>query len=618
MTEQLLNNIKKTFFILMLAAAMPACVNKDEFFLLTDTEGIDAAIWDNEGSVQLHLNRVYDVVMAPFPLQVVPDRFGVHYASDENYLADLDVNTRAALGLQGILTNNDVRFVGNQYRGNPGDNKYWDIARCNDAIGNIPKGTIAPAQQRVLLGQYHALRAITYFELVKVYGGVPLPLEPQLESSVYMGGRKSARECFQAILTDLNTAMMMLEGFNPDDGSGRGKITRLIAACLKAKVLFYMASPQFNPTNDGRHPYDQEKWNTALQANKEAFDLCVAAGKRLMPNYTDVFRTEGTANTEAIMVRTYSSTINARGHDAEYRSRPTSEGGSYHQYYIPTTKMLDAYPMRDGKPRGTSAAYPYDQTMFWQNRDPRFDATFAYNGSVYPLSGMATRKQWTYNTAVNESNGNAVYVRRFTTPGLASGSVRYSNGLGGSGMDWIDMRFAEVMLNYADCLNETGNVTAAKDLVRQIRVRAGVVQGDADYGLALAGAGDAMRTLILNERQIEFAFENKRNADLRRSRTMHLLTGSMSKMEIQLASSADKNVLEAITNGVMLRETININDKTVYNRYFRNVIITNSTYLPYNIPEYHYFYTFHNDFVNFGANIVPTIGWSGGTFDPLD
>ncbi|MET1057913.1 MAG: RagB/SusD family nutrient uptake outer membrane protein [Pedobacter sp.] len=618
MSNKLKNNIKKSFLMLMLTVALAACVNKDDFFLLPDTEGIDAAIWDNEGSVQLHLNRVYDVVMAAFPLQVAPDRFGVHYASDENYLPDLDVNARAALGLQGVLGDNDVRFVGNQYRGNPGDNKYWDIARCNDAIGNVPKGSLPQDRQKVLLGQYHALRAITYFELVKVYGGVPLILEPQLENSVYMGGRKSARECFQAILNDLNTSITMLEGFNPDDGTGRGKITKLIATCIKAKVLFYMASPQFNPRNDPKHPFVQEKWSTALQANKEAYDLCLAAGKRLMPNYNDIFRTEGTANTEAIMVRTYSSTINARGHDGEYRSRPGSEGGSYHQFYVPTTKMLDAYPMRDGKPRGTSTAYPYDDIMFWQNRDPRFEATFAYNGSLYPLSGNTTRKQWNYNTAVNESNGNAVYVRRFTTPGLGSGAVRYSNGLGGSGMDWIEMRLAEVMLNYADCMNETGNISGAKDMVRQIRVRAGIVQGDSDYGLGLAGGGDELRTLILNERLIEFAFENKRNADLRRSRTMHLLTGSMSKREIQLAATSDKNVLEAVTNGVMFRETINVNDKTVYNRYFRNVIVTNATYLPYNVPEFHYFYTFHADFVNFGANIVPTIGWPGGTFDPLD
>jgi starch-binding outer membrane protein, SusD/RagB family len=619
MIKQLKNNIKKAAVILTLVACVSACVNKDEFFFLEDTEGIDEAIWDSEGSVQLHLNRVYDVTIIPFPLQLTPDRYGVHFASDENYLPSGDANARAALGLEGILGNNDVRFTGNTYGGNPGNNKYWDIARCNDAIANIPKGTIATAVQRQLLGQYHALRAFTYFELVKVYGGVPLPLEPQTPTTVYNGGRKSARECFAAIINDLNTSMTMLEGFNPSDGDGRGKITKLIAACLKAKVLLYWASPQFNPTNDPKHPYQASRWTEALAANKEAYDLCFAAGKRLMPNYLDIFRTEGTANTEAILVRTYSNTIPNRGHDGERRVRPLSEGGSYSNFYVPTTKMLDAYPMRDGKPLNTSTAFPYDAVMFWQNRDPRFEATFATNGSVYPLSGNATRKQWTYNTAVGETTGNAVYVKRFATPSLTSGNVAYSNGTGGgSGMDWIEMRFAEVMLNYADCLNETGNIGEAKNMVRTIRMRAGVVAGDSDYGLGLASSTSALRTLILNERQIEFAFENKRNADLRRSRTMHLLTGNMSKLEIALVSTANKATLEASTNGVMFRETINVNNKATYQTYFRNVTVTNTTYLPYNIPEFHYFYTFHNDFVNFGSDILPTVGWAGGLFDPLD
>ncbi|RZK64543.1 MAG: RagB/SusD family nutrient uptake outer membrane protein, partial [Pedobacter sp.] len=77
MIKQLKNNITKSLLILAITAALPACVNKDEFFLLPDTEGIDIAIWDNEGSVQLHLNRVYDVTIPWFPLQIQPDRIGV-------------------------------------------------------------------------------------------------------------------------------------------------------------------------------------------------------------------------------------------------------------------------------------------------------------------------------------------------------------------------------------------------------------------------------------------------------------------------------------------------------------------------------------------------------------
>lgn len=615
MIKQVKTHIKKSFLVLALAACLPACTKEEDFFNLRDTAGIDAAIWSTEGAVQLQLNRVYDVVIPQWPAQLIPDRYGVHLASDENYFPDTDANARAALGLMGALTNDDVRFTGNLYTSNAGNNKYFDIARCNEAITNIPLGTMPQNLQRTFLGQYYALRAFTYFELIKVYGGVPLVLTPQRPESIYVDGRRSAKECVDQIVSDLNNAITMLEGFNPDDGTGRGKITKLIASCLKAKVLFYYASPQFNPNND------ITRWQTALQANKEAYDLCIAGGKKLLSNYGDIFRIEGTSNTEAILVRTASSTLERRGHDAEYRMRPSSEGGSPSTLYMATKKMLDSYPMRDGSARGASTQFPYDDVIFWVNRDPRFEATIAYNGASWPLSGNNNRRQWTYNTAAGEANGNGVYCKRFTTPALTAGNVRYNNNIGGSGADWIELRLAEVMLNYADCMNETGNLTGAKDMVRQIRVRAGIVAGTGanDYGLGAAGNVAQMRTLLLNERQIEFAFENKRNADLRRTRQMQQLTGNMSKVEFTLNSTADKTTLEALNaNGVAFRESLNINDKATYLRYFRPyTLTTNNQYLPYNIPEFHNFYTFHNDFVNNGANIEPTIGWAGGTFDPL-
>jgi len=626
MIKQLKNNIKRSLVVLALVACLPSC--KDEFFDLPDRGGVDAAIWSTEGAVQLHLNRTYDVVVPTFPFQVtINERNGVHLASDENYFSETDQYTRAALGLQGVLTNNDVRWTGNRYNANnaAGENKYFDIQRCNEAIKYLPAGTISEAKKKEFLGQYYALRAMTYFELVKVYGGVPLPLEPQTPETVYTEGRKSARVCFAAILSDLDNAIAMLDGFTPDDATGRGKITKLIATCLKAKVLFYWASPQFNPTNDAKHPYQASRWADALTANKTAYDMAIAAGKRLQANYADIFRLEGTANTEAILVRTHSAAVERRGHDTEYKSRPTSEGGGPYTGFMPSIKMLEAYPMRDGLPRtAASSTYPYDATLFWQNRDPRFEATIAYNGGSWALSGNANRKQWTYNTAVGESNGNGVYCKRFTTPTLPVASVRYANNLGGSGMDWIELRLAEVMLNYADCMNETGDLAGAKNMVRQIRTRAGIVAGASDYGLGLVAGTSDMRTLILNERMVEFAFENKRNSDLRRSRTMHLLNGNMQKLEITLVNPPvgnvlnDKGVLEAVTNGVMFRETLNLNDKTTFTKYFRLTTTTNQAYSAYNVPEFHYFYTFHDDFVNNGFNIVPTIGWSGGAFDPLD
>src|ERR1044072_2427458 len=97
-----------------------------------------------------------------------------------------------------------------------------------------------------------------------------------------------------------------------------------------------------------------------------------------MPDYSKIFTTEGPLQTEAIIVRSYSATQPKKFHQAEQRSRPQSEGGNPNDCYNPTKQMLDAYPMKDGMPANTtqsSAAYPYDDVLFWANRDPRFDAT---------------------------------------------------------------------------------------------------------------------------------------------------------------------------------------------------------------------------------------------------
>lgn len=618
---------------MVVSTAATSC-NEDKFFLLPDRQGIDAAIWDSPGSVQLHLNRTYDLIIPQFVFEQVPDRWGIHYASDENFYPHADQWSRRALGMDAgyQLGNHDVRYTGNSYNIGRVNNRYIDISFCNNAIKFIPLGAMSTLDQELFLGQYHAMRAMVYLEMAKVYGGVPLILDPLNPESVGdVDGRNSAREIFETIFADLDKAIMMLDKpqANWDDNSGRGKITKLIATCLKAKSLLYWASPQFNPLDDPKHPYDASRWQTAFDAYKVAYELCKAQGKALIGNYEDIFRLEGPQNTEAILVRTYSSTVQNRGQNIENRTRPASGNGSAHQAFTATVKLLNTYSMKDGNPIG-QGAYPYNDILFWQNRDPRFEATIAYNGSSWALAGDNSRRQWTYSGA--ETDGRGVYCKRYSTVGLTGQSqVNYSGGFGGNGMDWIELRLAEVMLDYAECANETGNLALAKEMVREIRKRAKIEEGAAgnDYGLGRIAGKGAMQDLLMDERMIEFAFENKRNSDLRRTRRMHLLTGNMQTIFIDVVPgvSGQSNVttqqwLAQIdpATGRQRRDAINIEDESEYLTYFRRwtVNLGNQAYLPYNVPTFHYFYTFHNDFVYKGKNIAPTIGWAGGTFDPLD
>ncbi len=590
---------------------------KDEFFQLRDRNGLDAAIWDNEGAIQYHLNDTYDVSMPDWPYEL--SARNILYASDENYGSGSDGNSRKALGLQGELVVNDVQFIASKYQGTKGDNKYYDIARSNNAIAYIPGSTLSATAKRKFLGQYYALRALNYFEITRLYGGVPLVLEPQKPDNLTLRSRAKAAECFNAIVSDLDSAMTYLDGVTWNDATERGKWTKMAAAAYKARVLLYWASPQFNPVNDPAHPYDASRWQTALTANKVAYELCVAGGRSLMTDYSKIFSTEGTANTEAIVVRSYSNKLAKRGQSVEAKSRPRTEGGGPSDFYVASNQLLNAYTMADGTPISESNS-GYDDERFWMNRDPRLTNSIVVNGSVWPLSGKTGRRQWTYTNEITDgSNVKPFFCKRFSDPSLSSGSVPVIEDFGGNGFDWLELRFTEVVLNYAECLNETGNLAMAKDLVRQVRIRAGITQGARDYGLDYAANKDQMRDLIMNERMVEFAFEGKRGYDLRRTRRMQSLVGTITTRQYSTKSTAIKTSLETInaSTGLYRRDTLNLERKGTVNAFFTTIAIQPSGNGGFAVPAHYYFYPLPNTFMNSSPLLEQTIGWEIGTFDPL-
>ncbi len=621
---------------LMITFLLGACKKTSDLVILRDTEGVDGAIWDDEASVQYLLNDAYQFIIPEFIYQYTANSYAMHIVSDENYWSADDGLGKKLFQFNGFLTANEPRYVANKYAGaNIGENRYFDVAKCNMAIKNLPGSPINEAVKKKLLGQFYALRGMLYFGLAKIYGGMPLVLEPQNPDNLTLGGRVKARGMFEQVVKDYDSALANLDKVVWVDPVDRGRISKVAVACLKAKALLWWASPLFN--KEGHANYDPARWQTALTAVETAYNMAVADGKALMPVYGNIFQVEGAANREAILVRPYSAIHVKKHHGVESRGRPSSEGGTNNnsQYY-PSMNMLEAYTMKDGIPRNESPTYTYDPMLFWKDRDPRFDATIAYNGSTWPLSNKPNRRQWTYELARAdgfEEGTRGVIVRRFSTPGLARTAVGIVGDMGGSGMDWIEIRLAEVMLDYAECANETGNLPLAKELVKKIRQRAGIVVGTQDYGLGLASDKTKMRDLLMNERMVEFAFEGKRNDDLRRTRRMHLLKGSetagglLGALRVPLLSAGLRDSLETpigpntlgLDPGLLRRDTLNINNKASLLKYFRYPY---TIQIPANnggfaMPEEYYFFSLSNQFLNSSPLLEQTIGWDGGTFDPL-
>lgn len=592
--------------LLVLGLILPGCTKNDEFFDIEDPQGIDSDIWNDEGAVGLFLNRTYALVMPQWPTLG-----GIHNTSDE-------LNNANTAFLYGTLNENSVTDIGTS--NSITANRYFDIRRANLAIAGVNNSKLLGDDvKKTIKGQFFFLRAYVYFRLVSLYGGVPLVLDAQtLNGEDLNVPRAKTSECIAAIVNDLDSAAAYLPALWT--GNDIGRITRGAAMAVKGKVLLYWASPQFNPTNIA------SRWQDAYTANKAAYDQCVADGYILLANYANIFTTED--HREVLLVRKY-NTSRDLGTNLENITRPYSETSNGSGSNQPTWNLVQAYGMKDGLPT-SHASSGYNSTMYWQNRDPRFNATIAYNGVAWPLSGKATRKQWTYTGVLDETSGSMVtgfYCRRLCNPTLTAAQAQYvSNTGGGSGMDWIEMRFAEVVLNLAETANETGRLTEAKDMVRRIRQRAGIQAGSFDYGLDIATDMTSMRDLILNERRVEFALEGKRYWDLRRTRNLHLISARQSfKMAPKppyyagTGTVAGRIYLDmANAAGTKPRDTANLDNPSVYTAMFATPTIASlegSNVV--NIPANYYFYALPNFFSQNNFVIQQTQGWINGTFDPL-
>lgn len=603
MKKSILNNLNSCVILSIVVLFFAGCTKN--IFDKKDLQGVDPDIWNLESAANLYINKTYDLVIPNWPVAGA-----MHNTSDESNNANTTL-------LYGQLTDNSVVDIASNNT-NSSNNQYFNIRRINLAIQGLEAGTLPNDVKAKLKGQMYFFRAFIYFNLVKLYGGVPLVLVSQdINDDELNVGRSKTSICFEQISRDIDSCYGLPKTWSLSSDGGR--ITKSAALALKGKALMYWASPQFNPGND------VARWESAYQACKVAYDSATSHGFGLLSNFSNIFIDETSTNKERMIWRTYDNiTVNpGRGTNVEQLVRPLSEstsnsgGGSYQ----PTWNLVQAFGMKNGLPI-TDVASGYNPVLFWQNRDPRFDATIAYNGMVWPLSSKAGRRQWNYLN-VGEDNANqsktGFYCKKISNPNIAASAALYnSNSGGGSGMDWIEMRFAEVLLNLAECANATGRIAEAKTLVASLRSRAGILAGTNNYGLDAASTLGQMSTLILNERQVEFAMEGKRYDDLRRTRSFHLLTGTVRQGYRWTVKSPFTNAsLESLTLGYKPRDTININNPASYAAAFTTSTFSLDTSIPINFPTSYYFYPLPQGFRLSSILIEQTIGWPSGTFDPL-
>ncbi|MEQ8241099.1 MAG: RagB/SusD family nutrient uptake outer membrane protein [Cyclobacteriaceae bacterium] len=504
------------------------------------------------------------------------------------------------------------------------------IRNINVFIDGVQNGSLSAEEKDELNGQAYFLRAFLYWDLVLYYGGVPivdriLDINDGFESNLLP--RASATECVDFITADLDRAIEMLQGKD----LVYGRITAAAAAAFKGRVLLFYASPQFDPNGLTNADGVSARWQRAYEANREAKEIAEASGHALYPNYANIFLDED--NEEAIMITKF--TFGLRVHGFENSVRPASVANAWSGSGAPTWDFVKAFPMKDG--RSIEDSPMYDSLVYWKDRDPRFYATVCYNGTPWQFTERSGAYQWTYFGNEQEEGiipSTGFYLRKNVDTEIGSTETVQTP------TDWIEIRFAEVLLNLAESANEIGNIAEARNLIIQLRQRAGIEAGDGSYGI---NANDklSMRATIMNERRIELSFENKRHFDLRRRNLFvndlngtqgnglnntrrtgiftRVNTQKMVDIEPSIALNADPSLAALAFFEDNVRDTVDWTDDANLAEYFEYELqyeddIENP--IQYLQPKYNFFFLPTNAIVR-NENLLQTIGWLDGTFDPL-
>lgn len=354
------------------------------------------------------------------------------------------------------------------------------------------------ADLKALRAEARILNAYMYFELLKRFGGVPLidklySLEshPDMERSTY-------DQVVTHIVGEIDDVLdndELEDDWYAYDQKQYGRFTQGAALALKSRILLYRASPQNNPSGD------TERWKEAAQA---AHDLIELSKYTLEGNYGNLF-SGTTSHQSKEVILAYMTGANNTPETDNY---PISTNGGK-TGTCPSANLVDAYENADGTPFDWNSLTPGDDP--YAGRDPRLQYSIVVNDSQWNGRTMQCYDGGADGSGVMQATTTGYYLKKFLTDGLDLEKNQTSVH------SWILFRYAEILLNYAEAMNEAygldtdpfGDGKTARWAVNEVRGRVGMPP-------VTASDETEMRNRIKHERRIELAFEDHRFWDVRR------------------------------------------------------------------------------------------------------
>lgn len=424
---------------------------------------------------------------------------------------------------------------------------YDGIHRVNTFIRSVKgmRGIITDEQINEYVAEAKFLRAMFYFSLTDLFGGVPYYDESTNVNEEFMNlkqSRSSLEEVRAHILEDLDEAIKYLPVEHA--ASEYGRATKGAAYALRGKV----------------HLYDKE-WQSAINDFEEiVYNKSNNYGYALDDDYARVFKLyNGAKSPETVF-----SIQNKSGVGTEYGMQIQALMGCRGAYgscwnnTVPSTQLVDMYEFKDGRPFNWDEIFPGYNAMTPEQRkellsvemdgsgtivglreadtakilsaytcrDPRLMATVIvpyshYMGNIGRTTNVDLIFALDHNLAGNANGGtiqnNAGWVsylyRKFVTEGDQGGAI--SNRLH-TPFAFPLIRFADVLLMLSEAYNEAGQLDKAVTEFNKVRARVGMPGLNSGPAWMVVSNKEQMAERIRKERAVEFAGEGLRFSDLRR------------------------------------------------------------------------------------------------------
>ncbi len=532
----------------------------------------DGTVWSDISLSDYYLNYCYRSCLnfRAMTLSGVTDEcMFIHIKGTDNYLlGNINPDNTSPWNASGTYSFMNYSWLG----------LYPVIQRINIFIANIDnvpenytgtEKTSVKEQADRMKGEALFLRAFCYTQLCRTYGGVPIFRIPnELGQDFLSVTRATFEETVNFIAEDCDEAANLLKLKSEME---MGRATKEAALALKSRILLFAAS---DLTADGKadnelvgymNPNRNALWTAAKNAAKEVMDLgtCELADfgapdkDAVATNYYNLFREYDLSNNEIIWGKMYSTST---GDANRWNLRNANNGNECYGSHSPTANFVDDYEMADGSKffdhfEINSEGYYIEKLTgsknknIYYSREPRFYGSILYDSVVwqariYPALaaidpvGIYDRRT---RITVNADGSTTTRVGLDTRSGpVDSGDGSYTGYLFKKMLDhdcvgyydknqnvWIEMRYAEVIMNYAEACLGLGDTQTASTYVNLIRNRAALPDFTGDVATALR-----------HERKIEFALEEFRFFDIRRWKILDQVLTNAKGVEITETTTA--------------------------------------------------------------------------------